>query len=317
MMYVTHKREDGTYQPLKEHLENVAALAEAFAKSFHSPLEGRRNGLLHDIGKYSDKGQARQRDPENTARVDHTSAGAQEAGRLGDVHAAFAIAGHHGGLLDSGKGDGTMSARLQKRLDGGDDPAAWKTEIQVPKETDIPAWAQKEPIAGAMYTRMLFSCLVDADFLDTETALQGPQPRGGYADVETLLQRLKEHVAGWLENPCNELCRRRNEILARCLCGGTDTQGLYTLTVPTGGGKTIASLAFALSHAKTHGMKRVIYVIPYTSIIEQTADVFRKYWAKKTCWSIIVRRSCMRTVGTRTIKKHFVAVWLVKIGTRR
>ena len=68
-MYVTHKREDGTYQPLKEHLENVAALAEAFAKSFHSPLEGRRNGLLHDIGKYSDKGQARQRDPEHTARV--------------------------------------------------------------------------------------------------------------------------------------------------------------------------------------------------------------------------------------------------------
>ncbi len=275
-MYVTHKREDGTYQPLKEHLENVAALAEVFAKSFHSPLEGRRNGLLHDIGKYSDKGQARQRDPEHTARVDHASAGAQEAGRLGDVHAAFAIAGHHGGLLDSGKGDGTMSARLQKRLDGGDDPAAWKTEIQVPKETDIPAWAQKEPIAGAMYTRMLFSCLVDADFLDTETALQGPQPRGGYADVETLLQRLKEHVAGWLESPRNELCRRRNEILARCLCGGTDMQGLYTLTVPTGGGKTVASLAFALSHAKAHSMKRVIYVIPYTSIIEQTADVFRK-----------------------------------------
>ena len=275
-MYVTHKREDGTFQPLKEHLINVAEHAGSFAQSIHSPQEGKRAGLLHDIGKYSEKGQARQRDPEHTARVDHASAGVQEAGRLGDMQAAFAIAGHHGGLPDSGKEEGTLGARFRKRLDGANDPAAWKTELDIPKQTDIPLWVMKEPISGAMYTRMLFSCLVDADFLDTETALQGPQPRGGYADMETLLQRLRAKVLSWLQTPRNELCLHRNEILMRCSHGGEDAQGLYTLTVPTGGGKTVASLAFALSHAKAHNMKRIIYVIPYTSIIEQTAGVFRE-----------------------------------------
>ena len=127
-----------------------------------------------------------------------------------------------------------------------------------------------------MYTRMLFSCLVDADYLDTETAIQGGQPRGKGETLERLLEKLNAHVAPWLEAPANDLCAKRSAILARCLHGGEDERGLYTLTVPTGGGKTISSLAFALSHAVKHDLQRVIYVIPYTSIIEQNADVFAK-----------------------------------------
>ena len=127
-----------------------------------------------------------------------------------------------------------------------------------------------------MYTRMLFSCLVDADYLDTETAIQGGQPRGKGETLERLLEKPNAHVAPWLEAPANDLCAKRSAILARCLHGGEDEQGLYTLTVPTGGGKTISSLAFALSHAVKHDLQRVIYVIPYTSIIEQNADVFAK-----------------------------------------
>lgn len=127
-----------------------------------------------------------------------------------------------------------------------------------------------------MYTRMLFSCLVDADYLDTETAIQGGQPRGKGETLERLLEKLNAHVAPWLEAPANDLCAKRSAILARCLRGGEDERGLYTLTVPTGGGKTISSLAFALSHAVKHNLQRVIYVIPYTSIIEQNADVFAK-----------------------------------------
>ena len=280
MAYVTHLKPDGTYQALKEHEENVAALAGEFAAAFGAEEHGYRTGKIHDIGKYSDNGQKRQRDPEHTAKVDHATAGAQLAAQLGDSFAAFAVAGHHGGLPDRGDkindGGGTLWARLNKRLTGGDDPSAWKTEIEIPTKIRFPAWleAEKDARRWAMYTRMLFSCLVDADYLDTETAMQGEQPRGEGETLERLLEKLNAHVAPWLEAPANDLCAKRSAILARCLRGGDDERGLYTLTVPTGGGKTISSLAFALSHAVKHGLKRVIYVIPYTSIIEQNADVF-------------------------------------------
>ena len=280
MDYVTHLKPDGTYQPLKEHEENVAALAGEFAAAFGAQEHGHRAGLLHDIGKYSANGQKRQRDPAHTAKVDHASAGAQLAARLGDPFAAFAVAGHHGGLPDRGDktndGGGTLCARLNKRLTGGNDPSAWKTEIEIPAKARFPAWlaAEKDARRLAMYTRMLFSCLVDADYLDTETAIQGGQPRGEGETPERLLEKLNAHVAPWLEAPANDLCAKRSAILARCLRGGEDERGLYTLTVPTGGGKTISSLAFALSHAVKHGLKRVIYVVPYTSIILQNTDVF-------------------------------------------
>ena len=280
MEFVTHRREDGTFQPLKEHIENVGERAAQFAAAFGAEEHGREAGLLHDIGKYSSKGQKRQRDPEHTAKVDHSSAGAQEARRRGDPMAAFAVAGHHGGLPDFGsRGDtdgGTLCSRLNKPLTGGDDPSAWKQEIVLPSSIPMPSWAVncQEGRVQALYTRMLFSCLVDADFLDTETALQGQQPRGGYASLGELLQKLQSHVAPWLKKPKNELCAKRSDILRRCLQGGEEEKGLFTLTVPTGGGKTVSSLAFALTHAVRHGMKRVVYVIPYTSIIEQNAKVF-------------------------------------------
>lgn len=282
MAYVTHLKPDGTYQPLKAHEENVAALAGKFAEAFDAKAHGERTGLLHDIGKYSDNGQKRQRDPEHTAKVDHATAGTQMAWKLKDCVAAFAVAGHHGGLPDMGcgsdDGGGTLWARLNKLLTGGNDPSAWKNEIEIPEKICYPAWLETEKDARrlAMYTRMLFSCLVDADYLDTETAIQGGQPRGKGETLERLLEKLNAHVAPWLEAPANDLCAKRSAILARCLHGGEDERGLYTLTVPTGGGKTISSLAFALSHAVKHDLQRVIYVIPYTSIIEQNADVFAK-----------------------------------------
>lgn len=282
MAYVTHLKPDGTYQPLKAHEENVAALAGKFAEAFDAKAHGERTGLLHDIGKYSDNGQKRQRDPEHTAKVDHATAGTQLAWKLKDCVAAFVVAGHHGGLPDMGNGSddggGTLWARLNKPLTGGNDPSAWKNEIEIPEKIYYPAWLETEKDARrlAMYTRMLFSCLVDADYLDTETAIQGGQPRGKGETLERLLEKLNAHVAPWLEAPANDLCAKRSAILARCLHGGEDERGLYTLTVPTGGGKTISSLAFALSHAVKHDLQRVIYVIPYTSIIEQNADVFAK-----------------------------------------
>lgn len=105
--------------------------------------------------------------------------------------------------------------------------------------------------------------------------MDGERGRGGYDDLPTLLRRLKEYIAPW-QNPKTALNRLRCKILNSCLDAGSKSKGIYTLTVPTGGGKTVASLAFALRHAVAHGMKRVIYVVPYTSIIEQNAEVFRE-----------------------------------------
>lgn len=283
MEYVTHLREDGSYQPLKEHLEGTATRSAKFSASFGSSSHAERTALLHDIGKYSPNGQRRQRDPEHTAKVDHSTAGAKAAAEdWGDMHAAFAIAGHHGGLPDLGTrlslDDGTLCARLNKKLTGGDDPSAWRSEISLPTGVQLtPSWLPRNDVRlTAMYIRMLFSCLVDADFLDTERALSKEEkPRGIGDSMPALLEKLQAHVAKWLEEPKSDLCALRNEVLRRCLRGSEDPQGLYSLTVPTGGGKTVSSLAFALSHAVKHGMKRIIYVIPYTSIIDQNANVFR------------------------------------------
>lgn len=282
MTYVTHLREDGTYQSLQEHIENVGNLAAAYAAAFQAQEHARRTGLLHDIGKYSPRAQRRQQDPQHAPKADHSTAGLQEALRLRDVPAAFAVAGHHGGMPDAGaKGDmdnGTLMARLGRKLTGEDDPSPWKQEITLPAKAEPPQWASPlgEGRVLSLYTRMLFSCLVDADYLDTEEAIQGKQPRGGTETPAQLLDKLRVHVDPWLQHPKNALCEKRSQILARCLRGDEDAPGLYTLTVPTGGGKTMSSLAFALSHAARHGMERVIYVIPYTSIIDQNAKAFAK-----------------------------------------
>ena len=261
MEYVTHLREDGSYQPLKEHLEGTATRSAKFAASFGASSHAERTALLHDIGKYSPNGQRRQRDPEHTAKVDHSTAGAKAAADFGDMPAAFAIAGHHGGLPDLGTrsslDDGTLCARLNKKLTGGDDPSAWRSEISLPTGVQLtPSWLPRNDARlTAMYIRMLFSCLVDADFLDTERALSKEEkPRGIGDSMPALLEKLQAHVAKWLEEPKSDLCALRNEVLRRCLRGSEDPQGLYSLTVPTGGGKTVSSLAFALSHAVKHGI---------------------------------------------------------------
>lgn len=123
---------------------------------------------------------------------------------------------------------------------------------------------------------MLYSCLVDADFLDTEAFMDGRGREHNETSMEQLWDRLQSYISGWFP-PKGELNRQRCKILEQCIQEGeARAPGLFSLTVPTGGGKTVASLAFALAHAKKHNLERVIYVIPYTSIIEQTAEVFRE-----------------------------------------
>lgn len=233
--------------------------------------------MAHDIGKYTAAFQLRL---QGGQKVDHSTYGAYECFLRRQVAAAFAVMGHHGHLPDGGgKGDtsdaGTFFGRIKRAKSGALDPdPVWRQEISLP-EAAIPAWAN-DRLEGMFFTRMLYSCLVDADYLDTETFMDGhPLPKNAGPDIDALWSRLSGYISGWFP-PKGELNTQHCAILERCISEGkTKKPGLFTLTVPTGGGKTAASLAFALAHAKAHGLRRVIYVIPYTSIIEQTAETFR------------------------------------------
>ncbi len=275
--WLAHIAEDGREQTVLEHLTGTAELCAQFAAAFGVEEQGRLAGMTHDIGKYSD---AFQRRLFGGSKVDHSTAGAFECQRLRQPYAAFAVAGHHGGLPDGGgRGDtpdeATFWARMNRASSGKLEPCdIWRQEFSLPS-APLPALDPGQP-EGMFFTRMLYSCLVDADFLDTEAFMAGTTYRQAPSyNTEELERRLMAYISGWFP-PKTQLNKQRCAILSRCLEQGEEQRpGLFTLTVPTGGGKTVASLAFALRHARTHGLRRVIYVIPYTSIIEQNAQVFR------------------------------------------
>lgn len=278
-LYLAHVTEDGRQQTVLEHLEGTSELCEKFASAFDAPEQGRLAGLAHDLGKYSNAFQKRLLN--NGSKVDHATAGGFECAARNQIFAAFAVMGHHSGLPDGGsRTDNAQKAtyfgRVKRAQKGQlENYSAWTTELSLP-DAKMPPITVTDPLDLAFFTRMLYSCLVDADFLDTERFMKNGQvERGGGDDMATLYQKLETYIAGWFP-PNGELNAQRCAILNNCLEQGTvQKPGLFTLTVPTGGGKTVASLAFALRHAKEYGLRRIIYVVPYTSIIEQTADVFR------------------------------------------
>ena len=275
--YLAHIADDGRTQTVKDHLTGTANLASEFARAFGAADQAELAGLAHDIGKYTAAFQLRL---QGGHKVDHATYGAYECFMRRRLAAAFAAMGHHGHLTDGGgKGDtsdsGTFFGRIKRAKSGVLDPdPVWRQEISLP-EAAVPAWAN-DRLEGMFFTRMLYSCLVDADYLDTEAFMDG-HARQMYdgPDIDALWSRLSGYISGWFP-PKSELNAQRCAILERCISEGrTKRPGMFTLTVPTGGGKTVASLAFALAYARAHGLKRVIYVIPYTSIIEQTAETFR------------------------------------------
>lgn len=297
-IWIAHIDAEGNIQEVKEHLLGTAKKAKEFAAEFNCGDVAFLCGLLHDIGKYSDAFQKRIRNPMLSNRVDHSTAGAVEMQKLDINYIALGmvVAGHHSGLLDGGNSttassdDGTYFGRHKKILE---DYSSWKKELQS-ELSDIypvifPAFCKESCFSMSFFIRMIFSCLVDADYLDTEAFMNGEQvKRGGYDSPEILLRRFEEYVSGWLgaeiagTGANAELCRYRNRILRECMENGKEySRGLYTLTVPTGGGKTTASMGFALEHACRHSMRRIIYVIPYTSVIEQNAAVFKSIFGQE------------------------------------
>lgn len=283
---------EAEWEPLSHHLSAVGKRAEFFAASFGRAPFALAMGLLHDIGKNSIAYQEyirRPREADGRKGPDHSSAGARVAhelygsslGRL----MAFGIAGHHAGLMDGGGAEGgTLPARLTKDLE---DFEGWEKHVSAlptlaeirQGSTRLDPNAIEESFSQSFLIRMLFSCLVDADFLETEAFYARSQGEERPSRGGILMPEHRDRVRSYMakhrrdDTPVNRL---RSEILDHANAKAALPPGLFTLTVPTGGGKTLTSLSFAMEHALAHGLRRIVYVIPFTSIIEQTAQIFRE-----------------------------------------
>jgi CRISPR-associated endonuclease/helicase Cas3 len=291
----TQRRDRGDWQGLAEHLNGVGERAARHAAAFGGQVMAQVAGQLHDLGKYTKRFQARLEGDQT--KVDHATWGARIAcerygltGRL----LAYGIAGHHAGLADGRRDDLSSRSSLHERLSEDylrhELPPLlpdWERDIVLPATLELPKSftphprAERRPFQMTVLARMIFSCLVDADFVDTDDfyrRVEGRETRAEEVGTRPTLQelrvRLDQHLAGFpTEGGINPV---RADILRAVRTKATRRTGVFSLTVPTGGGKTLASLAFALDHAIAHGLRRVIYVIPFTSIVDQTAAVFRK-----------------------------------------
>lgn len=302
-------RSTDEWEPLLVHLQTTAHMAENFASSFCCDALAKFLGFIHDVGKNSNEFQKYLLKcngllPGAAISVDHKSAGAQWISQYAKPPLKqllpFIIAGHHGGLPNSGSVDiceeGTLRQKLSSKIPAweSENPALQKELSALADQAHLSLCSLPDSVksqffkngySASFWMRMLYSSLVDADFLATEQFISKDQADyRSHSDIPPLAKlaalletRLTQFTEQSEETPVNQV---RAEVSQACLDAASQTPGIFSLTVPTGGGKTLASLRFALQHALQHGMKRIIYVIPYTSIIEQTAEVFRQLFAE-------------------------------------
>lgn len=300
MSFYAHTLEDKGpehWEPLEDHLHEVAKLAGDFAAAFGAKEWGRLAGLWHDLGKYSREFQdylarsAAKADPHNedcasgtTSRVDHSTAGAQHAAsqpQLGPLM-AYIIAGHHAGLPD---GVTELKDRLAKVIPKWLDncPDEFNTGVLPQPPLDRLPDGPPSLFRLAFHLRMIFSALVDADFLCTEQFMSPQQAEERPKWPEDVLERMEKAVLERLDSfdePKTKVNAERLHVRRMCEVAADLESGFFDLTVPTGGGKTLASLLFALRHAQKKGLRRVVCAIPFTSIIEQNARVYREVFAQ-------------------------------------
>ena len=281
--------ESGKWQPLADHLQNVAKLAAKFAAPFGAESEAYLAGLLHDLGKYRDEFQAYlRRERKAGADTHHAIYGAAHAFTNEMLPQAFAVGGHHAGLPDqhdlhssveSTKYQAIQRAKGLLRLLNDE-----LGELPTARSSLIDEAIQRQDILCLEFaSRMIFSTLVDADRLDTahwpkQVAADDELTRHNADELLGKVLAERERKRG--SKPTGEkdaaLRRLRNDVFDACILAATLNPGFFSLTVPTGGGKTLSAMAFALAHAKAYGLRRVIVVIPFLSIIEQNARVYRE-----------------------------------------
>lgn len=295
MIYAHSANTNGDWHPLAEHLSCVAELAAEFAGAAAWGEEARLAGLLHDLGKYADRFQARLHGKDSG--LDHWSQGASLAlTQFRAVAAALAIEGHHIGLQRSNKNGlrHLQPDRLAAALPPGralSDPDLNRLQSRAAadkmifgKPVSLAVTSFERPVATMLDERLLFSCLVDADFLDTESHFEGdaqgkrPRPEGRKLDAIAALAALDAHMVGLrtATGALGEVRQARETLWHAAIRAGQLEPGQFTLTAPTGSGKTLAMLKFALEHAKRHGLKRIVLAVPFLTVIEQTARIYRE-----------------------------------------
>jgi CRISPR-associated endonuclease/helicase Cas3 len=298
MNYIAHVRrlENGKWdiQLLEDHLRETAEISAAFAAEFSSQEWGYALGIAHDAGKATfewqnylgnKSGYNEEASSETSGRVEHSGLGAKLVeeifGKTIGRFLSYCIAGHHTGLPDWIGTPAALLFRLQNSsIKGISEELKVAPPSLCPKN---PPWKFcNKGLDISLWIRMLFSCLIDADRLNTEKFMNPEQSkdRKGYSSLTELHKFFNDYMATKTQKPKDSINERvynaRQQVLADCRKAAEMEGGFFSLTVPTGGGKTLSSMAFALKHAELHDKKRIIYVIPYTSIIEQNAQVFKE-----------------------------------------
>lgn len=335
------------WEPLADHLKAVAAKAARFAGRFGAEAWGELLGRWHDIGKYQPAFQdylklanGFEAHLETLAtggiqKVDHSTPGAKHADQafqelnqpyVGKV-LAYCIAGHHAGLADwsASTGQSGLADRLKKPTESiasAPEDILAASSLSPPPLTLAGNDKQHDAFQIAFFCRMLFSCLVDADYLATEEFMDHQRSRereSVYPALSEMRKHLDEHISVLAAKAQpGDVKNCRQDILAACRKAAKKRAGLFLLTVPTGGGKTLASLAFALDHMAHHPnqeFERVIYAIPFTSIIEQTANVFRDVFDSLSTNIVLEHHSNLdpdrETVRQRLITENWDAPLIV------
>lgn len=288
MIYYAHSNEAGKYQTVDEHLKNVGELSSIYSREFGAEQMGYICGMLHDVGKYSIEFQDRLF--KNGKKVDHSTAGAIKVekllGKAFKIMLGYIICGHHSGLMDYGSEESGLMLRFNKDI-----PICEYNENQITIDVSkIKNEIPKNKIGDGGFTigffiRMLYSCLVDADFLDTERFMQveNTRFRGNYEDFLNLIGKFNTYMDDKNKKADkSKINSYRKQIYNDCVNAAYQKSNLFSLTVPTGGGKTLASMAFALNHLKHNNLKRIICVIPYTSIIEQNARQYKDVFGEES-----------------------------------
>ena len=283
---IAHTRNaNGERQGLVAHLRGVADLARGFAGPLGAPGAAWYLGLVHDVGKLDPEFQAylarcEQQPGWRGHGPDHKAAGSDHALRTVNL-GALAVQGHHGGLASPAQFRAWLAEAVTRPavLEAERQGLALMPELASAVRPALPPHVQTDPIGAELFLRLLYSALVDADFLDTERHFDAGSShrRGVPHDLAELWRRFEHHHARFPPpERGDEVARARSAVYAACLAAADAPPGIFRLTVPTGGGKTLSGLAFALRHALRNGQRRVIVAVPFLTITEQTADSYRE-----------------------------------------